>query len=94
MKTVFSNGRKTFDTLLEGETLVMKGQATIGAANGNNCQGQIYAKEGDSYVGDYSKTYLSLSDPSRADSFVEAAGMLVQLASDMAEKEKEEEELP
>ena len=47
-KTVFSNGRNTFDTVIESETLVMRGQATVGTS-GNTFYGQIYTKSGEEF---------------------------------------------
>ena len=61
-KTVFSNGRNTFDTVIESETLVMRGQVTVGTS-GNTFYGQIYTKSGEEYIGDYSQTRLLADQP-------------------------------
>lgn len=86
-KTVFSNGRNTFDTVIESETLVMRGQATVGTS-GNTFYGQIYTKSGE-YIGDYSQPNLSIANPSRMSYFLDAATLLVQLNSDVTAKAQE-----
>lgn len=88
-KTVFSNGRNTFDTVIESETLVMRGQATVGTS-GNTFYGQIYTKSGEEYIGGYSQTNLSIANPSRMSYFLDAATLLVQLNSDVTAKAREE----
>lgn len=87
-KTVFSNGRNTFDTVIESETLVMRGQATVGTS-GNTFYGQIYTKSGEEYICDYSQTNLSIANPSRMSYFLDAATLLVQLNSDVTAKAQE-----
>lgn len=87
-KTVFSNGRNTFDTVIESETLVMRGQATVGTS-GNTFYGQIYTKSGEEYIGDYSQANLSIATPSRMSYFLDAATLLVQLNSDVTAKAQE-----
>ena len=87
-KTVFSNGRNTFDTVIESETLVMRGQATVGTS-GNTFYGQIYTKSGEEYIGDDSQTNLSIANPSRMSYFLDAATLLVQLNSDVTAKAQE-----
>lgn len=88
IKTVFSNERNTFDTVIESETLVMLGQATVGTS-GNTFYGQIYTKSGEEYIGDYSQTNLSIANPSRMSYFLDAATLLVQLNSDVTAKAQE-----
>lgn len=88
-KTVFSNGRNTFDTVIESETLVMRGQATVGTS-GNTFYGQIYTKSGEEYIGDYSQAYLSFDNPARdATMMTEAATLWVQLGADIKTKAEE-----
>ena len=88
-KTVFSNGRNTFDTVIESETLVMRGQATVGVGGKNSFNGQISKKDTGDYVGDYSQTNLSIADSSRMSYFLDAATLLVQLNSDVTAKAQE-----
>lgn len=87
-QTVFSNGRNTFDTVLVGTTVTMRGQATIGDTE-VSFYGQISKNDTGEYVGDYSQTNLSLSDPSRMDYLIESATLLKQLSDDVATKQTE-----
>ena len=87
-QTVFSNGRNTFDTVIEGTNIRLQGQATIG----NECtfNGQMTKMEGGDYVGDYSQGNISLADPARdAAMMTEAAQLWVQLGVDIAAKKEE-----
>ena len=90
MKTVFSNGRKTLDTVLVGESVTMRGQATIGDS-GNEFHGQISRNDTGAYVGDYSQNNLSLADTGDIAYIVEAATMLAQLSADVEERSSEGE---
>lgn len=87
-KTVFSNGRNTFDAVLEGETITMRGTATIGKET-IEFNGQMSRKDNGSYIGDYTKTSVSVGDSSRIDYIIEAATMLKQLTSDINAKAQE-----
>ena len=88
-QTIFSNERKTFDTVIEGTTVRLQGQATLGS-NENNFYGQMTKKEGGEYVGDYSQGNISLSDPARdAALMTEAVQLWVQLGQDIILKEEE-----
>lgn len=87
-QTVFSNGRNTFDTVIEGTTVRLQGQATIG--NESTFYGQMTKMEGGDYVGDYSQGNISLADPARdAAMMTEAAQLWVQLGTDIAAKKEE-----
>lgn len=87
--TVFSNGRKTFDTVIEGETVRLQGQATIGGSE-NSINGQMTKKDSGEYIGDYSQGNISLADPSRnAMTMVEAATLWTQLGQDIKTKAEE-----
>lgn len=88
-KTVFSNGRNTFDTVLEGETITMRGTATIGKET-IEFNGQMSRKDNGTYIGDYATTSVSVGDSSRIDYIIEAATMLKQLTSDVKAKSQEE----
>lgn len=88
MAIVFSNERKLFDTVLEGTTLVLKGKATVGG-NKDSFDGQIYRKDNNEYVGDYSQTSLSIADSTRMDYMIEAATQLTQLSKDVIAKAAE-----
>ena len=88
-QTVFSNGRNTFDTVIEGENVRLQGQATIGGSE-NNFYGQMTKKEGGEYIGDYSQSNISLADPARdATMMTEAATLWVQLGADIKTKAEE-----
>lgn len=87
-QTVFSNGRNTFDTVLVGTTVTMRGQATIGDKD-VSFYGQISKNDTGEYVGDYSQTNLSISDVSRMDYLVESATLLKQLSDDVTAKQEE-----
>ena len=88
-QTVFSNGRNTFDTVIEGENVRLQGQATIGGSE-NEFHGQMSKKEGGEYVGDYSQGNISLADPARdATMMTEAATLWVQLGADIKTKAEE-----
>lgn len=87
-QTVFSNGRNTFDTVLVGTTVTMRGQATIGDTE-VSFYGQISKNENNEYVGDYSQTNLSISDVSRMEYLIESATLLKQLSDDVTEKQGE-----
>ena len=90
--TVFSNGRNTFDTVIEGETVRLQGQATIGGSE-NNFYGQMTKKENGEYIGDYSQGNISLADPARdATMMTEAATLWVQLGADIKTKAEEVQE--
>lgn len=88
-KTVFGNGRNTFDTVLEGETITMRGTATIGKEK-VEFNGQMSRKDNGTYIGDYATTSVSVGDSSRIDYIIEAATMLKQLTSDINAKAQEE----
>lgn len=87
-QTIFSNGRNTFDTVLVGETVTMRGQATIGDKE-VSFYGQISKNDNNDYVGDYSQTNLSIADQSRMDYLIESATLLKQLSDDVATKQTE-----
>lgn len=84
--TVFSNGRNTFDTVIEGDTIVLRGQATVGGEGKNSFNGQISKKDTGEYVGDYSQTNLSIADSARMDYMIESATLLTQLNKDIIAK--------
>lgn len=87
-QTVFSNGRNTFDTVIEGTTVRLQGQATIG--NESTFYGQMTKMEGGEYIGDYSQGNISLADPARdALMMVEAATLWSQLGQDIKTKAEE-----
>lgn len=88
IKTVFSNGRNTFDTVLEGETITMRGTATIGKET-IEFNGQMSRKDNGTYIGDYATTSVSVGDSSRIDYLIEAATMLKQLTNDVKAKSQE-----
>lgn len=87
-KTVFSNVRNTFDTVLEGETITMRGTATIGKET-IEFNGQMSRKDNGTYIGEYATASVSVGDSSRIDYLIEAATMLKQLTSDVKAKSQE-----
>ena len=88
-QTVFSNGRNTFDTVIEGETVRLQGQTTLGGSE-NSFYGQITKKDNGEYIGDYSQGNISIANPARdALMMVEAATLWAQLGTDIAAKAEE-----
>lgn len=86
--TIFTNERKTFTTSIEGETLIMRGEATIGSEN-TNFNGQILRKTDGNYVGDYSTNNLSINSDGNTGYWIEAATLIDQLGKDVEAKKTE-----
>lgn len=86
--TTFTNESKQFTSELIGETLKMKGVTTL-SGTVKQFSGQIYGKDDDRYVGDYSTNNISLNQTTRAGAWVEAAQMMEQLQKDIDTKAKE-----
>lgn len=86
-QTVFSNGRNTFDTVIEDESIKLIGTATIG--NTTEFSGQAINKDDNRYIGDYSKNNVSRADGEPISTLTGILTLVAQLEEDVNAKKEE-----